>query len=402
MSDLPLDGVRILDLSRLLPGPYGTQLLADLGATVVKIEQPGLGDYYRDEKPQLPDGNSRIFAMLNRNKESLALDLKDDRGREAFLSLVETADVVVEQFRPGVAERLGVDYESLEAHNESIVYCSLSGYGQEDPYEQWAGHDLNYIGIGGLLSMTGDPEETPAIPGLPVADFAGGVVTALAAMIGVHAAERTGEGEYFDLAMTDVMVSWMTLYAPFVFDDDAEAPARGGTMPAGKYPCYDVYDTADGGHVTLGAMECKFWQATCEELDLPEYANHDDHFPEGPRSAEIKAALAEEFAKHTREEWMERIDPTEVPVAPVNDAAEVWEDPQVEAREMLTSLTVDGEDIPMVNTPVRPAGDHDYVRSPYPGLGEQSRQLLSDTGMDDARIEELFDAGVTAEPETDE
>jgi crotonobetainyl-CoA:carnitine CoA-transferase CaiB-like acyl-CoA transferase len=340
--------------------------------------------------------------MLNRNKESLALDLKDDRGREAFLSLVETADVVVEQFRPGVAKRLGVDYENVSERNESIVYCSLSGYGQDGPYEQWAGHDLNYIGIGGLLSMTGDPDETPVIPGLPVADFAGGMVTALAAMIGVHSADRTGVGEYFDLAMTDVMVSWMTLYAPFVFDEEAERPARGGTMPAGKYPCYNVYDTADGGHVTLGAMECKFWKATCEALDLPEYANHDDHFPEGERSAEIKSALAERFAEHTREDWMERVDPTEVPIAPVNDATEVWEDPQVKARDMVTSLTVDGDEIPMVNTPIRPAGDREYVRSPYPDLGEQSRELLSDIGMDDARIDALFEAGVAAEPGTAE
>jgi crotonobetainyl-CoA:carnitine CoA-transferase CaiB-like acyl-CoA transferase len=218
-------------------------------------------------------------------------------------------------------------------------------------------------------------------------------------MIGVYSAEQSGVGEYFDLAMTDVMVSWMTLYAPFAFDEEADAPERGGTMPAGKYPCYNVYDTADGGHVTLGAMECKFWKATCEELGLPEYANHDDHFPEGERSAEIKAALAEQFAQHTREEWMERVDPTVVPVAPVNDSEEVWDDPQVRAREMVTSLDVDGEDLPMVNTPIRPSGDHDLVRSSHPGLGEQSRELLSGLGMDEAAIEDLFAAGVTAEPD---
>ncbi len=401
MTDLPLDDVRVLDLSRLLPGPYGTQLLADLGADVVKIEQPGLGDYYREEEPQLDDGNSRIFAMLNRNKESLALDIKDDRGREAFLSLVETADVIIEQFRPGVADRLGIDYESVREHNEEIVYCSLSGYGQDGPYEKWAGHDLNYIGIGGLLSMTGDSEETPTIPGLPVADFAGGMVTALAAMIGVYAAERTGEGEYFDLAMTDVIISWMTLYAPFAFDESTDAPERGGTMPAGKYPCYNVYDTADGEYVTLGAMECKFWKATCEELDLQEYANHDDHFPDGPRSAEIKAALAGKFAEYTREEWIDRVDPTEVPIAPVNDTAEMWDDPQVQAREMVTSLELDGEDIPMVNTPVRPVGDHEYVRNLHPGLGEQSRELLAELGLDSTTIEAYINEGVTAEPGRD-
>jgi crotonobetainyl-CoA:carnitine CoA-transferase CaiB-like acyl-CoA transferase len=247
--------------------------------------------------------------------------------------------------------------------------------------------------------MTGTPEETPTVPGLPVADFAGGMMTAIAAMVGVYAAERTGEGEYFDLAMTDAIVSWMTLYAPFAFDESTEAPPRGGTMPAGKYPCYNVYDTADGEHVTLGAMEWKFWEATCEELDLPEYANREDHFPTGPRSAEIKAALAERFAERSREEWLDHLDPTEVPVAPVNDAAEVWDDPQVRERGMVASLATDDGDLPMVNTPVRPAGDHEFVRESYPRLGEQSRRLLSDLGLDATTVEELFADGVTAEPD---
>jgi len=400
MTDLPLDGVRVLDLTRLLPGPYGTQLLGDLGADVVKIEEPESGDYYRAEEPSLKDGTSRIFAMINRNKESLALNLKDERGREAFLSLVETADIIVEGFRPGVAERLGVDEGPVRERNEKVVYCSLSGYGQDGPYEQWAGHDINYIGIGGLLSMTGTPDETPVVPGLPVADFAGGMMTAFAAMVGLHSAEQTGVGEYFDLAMTDVIVSWLTLYAPFVFEESTETPERGGTMPAGKYPCYSVYDTANGGHITLGAMECKFWQRTCEELGLPEYANHDDHFPTGRRSAEIKAAMAERFVERTREEWLERLDPTEAPVAPVNELPEIWEDPQVRHREMLTALGDDG--IPMVNSPVRPAGDHEYVRSGHPGLGEHSRDLLGELGIDESTIEELFADDVTTEPNADE
>lgn len=398
MTELPLDGVRILDLTRLLPGPYATQLLGDLGAEVVKVEEPTVGDYYREEEPSLADGDSRIFAMLNRNKRSVALDLKDERGHEAFMSLAETADVIVEGFRPGVAERLGIDYESVGERNEAIVYCSLSGYGQDGPYEQWAGHDVNYIGIGGLLYMTGSPDDDPVIPGLPVADFAGGMATAFATMVGLRSAARTGRGEYFDLAMTDVMVSWFTLYAPFVFDDAATPPERGGSMPAGKYPCYAVYATADGGHVTLGAMEYKFWAAICEELGLEEYANPDDHFPTGRRSAEIRSALAERFADRTRDDWLERLDPAVVPVAPVNDPAEVWEDPQVRHRDMVTSLPGEGS-IPLVNTPIRPSGDHEFVRSEHPGLGEDSRELLSSIGLDESTVEGMFDDGVTTEPD---
>lgn len=398
MTELPLEGIRVLDLTRLLPGPYATQLLGDLGAEVIKIEEPTIGDYYREEAPSLEDGNSRIFAMINRNKKSLALDLKDERGHEVFMELVETADIVVDGFRPGVVERLGIDYESVTEHNESIVYCSLSGYGQDGPYEQWAGHDLNYIGIGGLLYMSGDPDKPPAIPGLPVADFAGGMITAFASMVGLMTAERTGVGEYFDLAMTDIIVSWMTLYAPFVFDESSTAPERGGTMPAGKYPCYDVYATADGEHITLGAMEFKFWEALCEELDLAKYANPDDHFPEGKRSAEIRATLAETFAERTRDEWLDRLDPEELPVAPVNDPGEVWEDPQVRHREMVTTLASGDGEIPMVNPPVQTASDHEYVRSKHPRLGEQSAELLAELDIDGATLEELYADGVTTEP----
>lgn len=398
MSNQPLDGVRVLDLTRLLPGPYATQLLGDLGAEVIKIEEPTVGDYYREEEPKLDDGDSRIFAMLNRNKKSVALDLKDTHGKAAFMQLVETADVVVEGFRPGVVERLGVDYESAREHNETIVYCSLSGYGHDGPYEQWAGHDINYIGIGGLLDMTGSPDETPVVPGLPVADFAGGMATAFATMVGLFRAVTTGTGSYFDLAMTDVIVSWLTLYAPFVFDDDTRVPDRGGTLPAGKYPCYGVYETADGEHVTLGAMEYKFWTATCEELGLDEFANPDDHFPEGDRSEEIHEAVAAAFAARTRDEWLERLNPTEIPVAPVNDITEVWNDPQVRHREMVPSIPND-EMISMVNTPIRPADGDDYVHTTHPDLGEHSRSVLAAI-VDDEVLEALFETGVTTEPES--
>lgn len=398
MSTQPLDGVRILDLTRLLPGPYATQLLGDLGAEVIKIEEPTVGDYYREEEPGLGE-DSRIFAMLNRNKKSVALDLKDARGKAAFAELVETADAIIEGFRPGVAERLDIDYETVREYNDSIVYSSLSGYGQDGPYEQWAGHDLNYIGIGGLLDMTGRPRETPVVPGLPVADFAGGMATALSTMIGLFQAATTGEGEYFDLAMTDVIVSWLTLYAPFVFDETTTAPERGGTLPAGKYPCYDVYETADGNYVTLGAMEFKFWEATCEELGLEQFGNPTDHFPEDERLDEIHTAVADAFAERTREEWMDRLDPSAVPVAPVNDLTEVWDDPQVEHRDMVTSMPTDEGEISTVNTPIRPSGGSETVRTGHPGLGEHSRELLAELSIEDTDLAELFADGVTTEPE---
>lgn len=397
MAVQPLRGVRILDLTRLLPGPYATQLLGDLGAEVVKIEEPTVGDYYRDVEPRI-DADSWIFAMLNRNKKSVALDLKDDRGVAAFFELVESADAVIEGFRPGVVERLGIDAETVREHNDSIVYCSLTGYGQTGPYEQRPGHDLNFVGIGGLLDMTGRSDGAPVIPGLPVADFAGGMATALSVMFGLFQSATTGEGSYYDLAMTDVVVSWMTLYAPFVFDEAAEPPERGGTLEAGKYPCYGVYETADGEHVTLAAMEYKFWEAVCRELGLERFENPDDHFPEGDRADEVRAALAERFAERTRTEWLDRIDPTEIPVAPVNDASEVWTDPQIDHRGMVTTMPTDDGPMPAVDTPIRPAGCEATVRSGHPERGEHSRDLLAELSLTEDELEALFADGVTTEP----
>ncbi len=394
----PLEGVRILDLSRLLPGPYATQLLGDMGAEVVKIEQPGLGDYMREQEPSVAGGDSHIFSILNRNKQSVSLDLKDERGREAFLALAEESDAILDGFRPGVCERLGIGYDAVRERNESIVYCALTGYGQQGPYEQWAGHDINYIGIGGLLGMTGDPDGDPTVPGLPIADFAGGMMAALALMFGLYHAAATGEGDYYDVPMTDTIVSWMELYAGESLNPDGETPERGGTLPAGKFPCYNVYETADGRYITLGAMEFHFWENFCTQVGLEEYVNDDDHMPEGERLEEIEAAVADVFAGRSRQEWLESFDPSEVPVAPVNDLDEVWEDPQVIERDLLSYIEIDGEEVALVDNPIDTREEREWIRKPHPGLGEQTRKLLAETGLSDSEIEELAAEGVIDEP----
>lgn len=397
-SNLPLEGTRILDLTRLLPGPYATQLLGDMGATVVKVEQPGTGDYMRDMEPRLADGESHVFSILNRNKESVSLDLKDERGQEAFLTLAEEADAVVEGFRPGVVDRLGIDYETVRARNESIVYCSLTGFGQDSPYLDWAGHDINYIGVGGLLGMTGEADEKPTVPGLPVADYAGGMLCAFSLMVGLFQAAQTGEGDYYDVSMTDTIVSWLTSYAADVLNPQGTTPERGETQPAGKYPCYQVYETADGNYVTLGAMEFHFWVEFCETVGLEQYANEGDHYPEGERLAEVEAAVADVFASKTRAEWIEALDESAVPIAPVNDLDEVWSDPHVEARGLLAHLDVDGERVPVVDNPVETGTDHEWVRSPHPALGEDSEWLLVEAGVSREVIDELVADGVIDRP----
>ncbi|MFB6311285.1 MAG: CaiB/BaiF CoA transferase family protein [Salinirussus sp.] len=395
----PLDGARILDLSRLLPGPYGTQLLGDMGAEVVKIEQPGRGDYMREQEPSVPTGDSHIFSILNRNKQSVSLDLKDDRGREAFLDIAAEADAILEGFRPGVCERLGIGYETVRERNESIVYVSLTGYGQESPYEQWAGHDLNYIGIGGLLGMTGHPDGPPTIPGVPVADFAGGMMAALALMFGLYQAEATGEGEYFDVPMTDTIVSWMELYAGETLNPDGETPGRGGTLPSGKFPCYSVYRTADDRYITLGAMEYHFWENFCTAVGMEDLANPDDHRPEGERAERVRERVAGVFAERPRHEWLETFDPSEVPVAPVNDLEEVWEDPQVRERDLLEYREIGGEEVALVNSPIATGTDREWIREPHPALGEDTRTLLADAGYTEDEIAALAADNVIDEPE---
>lgn len=395
----PLDGVRILDLSRLLPGPYGTQLLGDMGAEVVKVEQPGVGDYMREQDPKVPTGDSHIFSILNRNKKSVSLDLKDDRGREAFLDLAAEADAILDGFRPGVCERLGIGYQAVRERNESIVYVALTGYGQESPYEQWAGHDVNYIGIGGLLGMTGEPDGPPMIPGVPVADFAGGMMAALALMFGLYRAQATGQGEYFDVPMTDTIVSWMELYAGETLNPDGETPDRGGTLPSGKFPCYSVYRTADDRYITLGAMEYHFWENFCDAVGLEELATPEDHRPEGERNEAVREQVAAVFAERPRAEWLDFFDPAAVPVAPVNDLEEVWTDPQVTERGLLEYREMGGEEVALVNPPIDTGTDRKWIRTPHPALGEDTWDLLAEAGYPDSTIEDLVADGVIDEPD---
>lgn len=385
----PLDGVTILDLTRLLPGPYATQLLGDAGADVIKIEQPGVGDYMRAEEPQLKDGNSHEFATLNRNKHSVAINLKDERGHEIFLELVEEADAVVESFRPGVVDRLGIDYETVRERNDSVVYCSLSGFGQESPYKEWVGHDINYIGIGGLLDLTGETDGPPQLPGLPVADFGAAMMTAYSVMVGLFRAATTGKGEYFDISMTDVLISWMSIESDRGLHPEGEPATRGETQPSGKYPCYDVYETADGRYITLGAFEFHFWEAACDVLGLEEFANEDDHLPDGARADEIRAVVADRFAEQTLEDWMDAFDPTVVPVAPVNTVDQVWEDEQTVQRNLVRRLEKKGEEFSIVDSPFKTARSFETVREPHPDLGEDSRQILSNAGIPDRLVEEL-------------
>lgn len=387
-----LDGVRVLDLSRLLPGPYATQLLCDLGADVIKIEAPETGDYARHLPPLTDRGQGRLFEAVNRGKRSVGVDLKRARGRELFYRLAEGADVVFEQFRPGVAGRLGVDYEAVRERNPDVVYCSLSGYGQTGPYADRVGHDLNYVGVGGLLDMTREtPDEASRIPGYPIADMAGGLFAAFA-IVGALASRALGnsEGEYIDVAMTDVVVSLSQAVAADALA--GEDPRPGETPLTGGLPWYDVYEAADGRSLTLAALEPRFWAAFCEAVDRPDLrAVHGTDDP--AELTALREELAALFAERARDDWLDLLADTEAMVGPVHTPRELLDDPQIDARG-LVERPDDGA--PRIGFPARFAGGRAATDGPAPALGEHTDELLGAIGLDDSALEDLRAEGVVA------
>ena len=387
----PLTGIKVLDLSRLLPGGYATLLMADLGADVIKIEEPGQGDYIR-WMPPMVGGFSAAHIALNRNKRSVALNLKVPDGRAAFERLATTADVVLESFRPGVMARLGLDHESLRALNERLVYCAISGYGQDGPRAQVAGHDVNYIGYAGVLSIMGEENRRPVIPGVQIGDLAGGGMAALIAVLAALVRRAaTGKGDVCDISMMDGALSWLTMHAS-EFVATKKVPERERMHLSGAYPCYRVYPAADGW-LSVGALEPQFWSALCDAVDRSDLAG--DGFAVGDRRDQVIAELEELFSTRTRAEWMAHLDGKDVCVAPINDFAEAFDDPQARHRRMLVDADVAGTPWTHIGNPIKVGteGESDLVRLPPPLLGEHTDAVLADTGFSEDEREALRAAG---------
>ncbi|ELY64982.1 CaiB/BaiF CoA transferase family protein [Natrinema versiforme] len=382
-----LDSVRILDLSRLLPGPYATQLLADAGADVVKVEDTDAGDYARHTPPTTDRGVGALFDSVNRGKRSVALDLKSGAGREAFYDLVEEADVVFEQFRPGVADRLEIGYETLVEYNEDLVYCSLSGFGQSGPYAERAGHDLNYVGIAGLLDMTREDEAmAPQIPGYQVGDLGGGLFAAFSIVGGLLSRELGNGGEYIDVAMTDVVASFSQAVSHEALTGGDPRP--GETALTGRYPWYDVYETADGRYVTLAALEPKFWEAFCEDAGCEDLVDY--HGSEDPAELEaVREELTALFAARTRDAWLDELS-DEAMVGPVCTPAEALEHPQLEARGLIERPD---DAPPRVGFPAVGSNVPERRDESVPGHGEHTDELLASVGYDEGKRAALRETG---------
>ncbi len=383
----PLEGIKILDLTRLLPGPYGTMLLGDLGAEVIKIEEPERGDYYRWTPPYLNKVSSRHL-LLNRNKKSITLNLKAPEGKNILLKMVEQgADVLIEQFRPGVMDRLGVGYEDLKKVNPRIIYCSLTGYGQNGPYRDMASHDVNYIGLGGILGLTGPKGGPPVIPGIQIADLVGG---GLYSVIGILAAltarQKTGRGQFIDISMFDGIVSLLTDGALAYFAD-GRAPGPGERRLTGGLPQYQVYQTKDGKYLAVGANEEKFWANLCRLIGKPEWAEKIPREGE-PRAEEMIKEMAAVFRTRTRKEWLDLLMHEDACVSAVQSLDEVFADPHVLSRQMLveTEHPRAGR-VRQIGIPIKFSETPGEIRGPAPEFGEHTEEILQGLGCTREEIE---------------
>ncbi|WP_332898951.1 CaiB/BaiF CoA transferase family protein [Haladaptatus sp. CMSO5] len=382
-----LSGIRVLDLTRLLPGPYATQLLADLGADVIKVEDTGAGDYARAMPPLTDEGIGAVFDGVNRGKRSVAINLKADAGREAFYKLVEHADVVFESFRPGVTDRLGIDYDTLTEYNPKLVYCSLSGFGQTGPLADAVGHDLNYIGLAGLLDMTREDETAkPQIPGYPTADMAGGLFCAFSIVSGLLSRELGSGGSYVDVSMADVVLSFSHALAAPAFD--GETPRPGETSLTGGYPWYDVYAAKDG-YVTLAALEPKFWEAFCEAVGRPDLVAVHGTTDPAERDA-LREELSNLFAGKTRDEWVEQLADVDAAFGGVYTLSEALDHPQLASRGIIRRPE-DGR--PRIGFPAVTDRTRDTDES-LPEQGEHTEAVLRDVGFSPFNIDTLRRDGV--------
>lgn len=391
----------MLDLSRLLPGGFCSLLLADFGADVLKLEDTGTGDYLRWGAPfyegAADSAASALFLAINRNKRSIRINLKQNEGREVLLRLVRDSDVLLESFRPGVMDRLGVGYERLREENSRLIYCAITGYGQDGPCRDRAGHDLNYLGLNGLLGLSGDRDGPPTQSVGQIADLGGG---ALMAAFGILAALRerdgssqqagSGEGQFVDVSMTDGAMSWLALVAGRMFAEGSE-PRRGELELAGSLVCYRPYACADGW-VTFAALEAKFWITFCRGVGREDLIESQFE-PVGSKTHE---ELMEIFLSRTREQWIAFASEHDCCLEPVLELGEALDREQVRARDMVVEITQPG-----VNEPVRQLGvpvklsrtPGDHARRPGPALGEHTDEVLHAAGFDESQIAELKRTG---------
>ena len=394
-----LSDVRILDLSRLLPGGFCTLLLADLGAEVLKVEDTGMGDYVRWAPPYYEGADdsarSALYLSLNRGKRSIRLDLKTEEGKEVLLRLARDYDVLLESFRPGVLDRLGVGYERLREANPRLVHCAITGYGQDGPNRDRAGHDMNYLGLNGVLGLTGEADGPPVQSSGQVADLGGGaLMAAFSILAALRERDRSGEGQFLDVSMTDGSMSWLAMVAAEYFAS-GEVPERGRLNLSGGIACYRPYACKDG-YVSCGALEPKFWKAWCEGVGREDLIAEQFAAP----GSDAHRAVAEVFASRTREEWRAFNDEHDCCIEPVLDLDEALDSELTREREMVVEVDQPGaaEPVRLLGFPVGFSRTPGGPQGPGPALGEHTEEVLAAAGYSDEEIERLKRAGAVAGP----
>ena len=390
-----LEGVKVLDLSTFVTGGFSSAMLANLGAEVIKVEQPGYGDAIRHSGPPFIQGESPYYWTVNYGKQSLELDLKNDRAKEAFYELVEHADVVVQNYRPGTAERLGVDYDTLAEYNDQLIYLAISAFGQTGPWATRSGHDLLIQGMSGLMSVTGEEGRQPVKVGVPMTDLITGMWAGFGAMASLFRREQTGEGEYIDLGMLEATLPWLTKQAGMVFA--GEEPRRMGTKDPVLAP-YQTFETKDG-YINVCILNEKLWHELCEVIDREDLPA-DDRFAQNADRVEHQNALEAEIeatlTEKTTDEWIEIIaEEGGVPAGPVYEVEEALNNPQIDARGTVTEIEhPELGEVPVIEHPLRYEGaESGFDRAP-PLLGEHNREVFRELGYSDAEIDALAEDGV--------
>ena len=392
----PLEGLRVLDMSRVMAGPYASMLLADYGAEVIKVEEPNKGDETRTWYPPQIDGEAAYFISANRNKKSITLNLSSAVGREIFYKLAAKSDVILENFRPGVTRRLQVDYATVSKLNSKIIYCSISGFGQTGPYSNLPGYDLIVFAMGGIMSFTGEEGRPPVRVNVPLGDMGAGVFAVTAILAALNHREKHGLGQYIDVSMHDVQVSYLTHQA-MNYIATGKNPQRAGSMHPNLAP-YQAFEASDS-HFVLAVGNDKLWADLCREIGKPEWAK-DPRFKTNPdrlrNRSELVYLLGEVFKKETAAYWLDLAQKAGVPAGSILTVSQVLSDPHVIAREMVTEIPNQrtGKKLKLLGTPVKFSETKPSIRSPPPSLGEHTSQVLSELGYTEADVAELRNKGV--------
>lgn len=389
---LPLEGMLVLDLSRLLPGPMCSMHLRDMGARVIKVEDTGAGDYVRTMG--MPRGMiSPAFDILNRGKESISIDITTPAGHEILMDLIKQADVLLESFRPGVMDRLGLSYDKLKGANPHIVVCAISGYGQTGPWANKAGHDMNYTATAGILDQCGEAGGAPTLSNFQIADLAGGALSgAMAILAGLVGRLRNGEGCYLDISMTDCAFA-NNVIPLSVMNLAGRTLARGEDMLTGERPCYSLYATADGKHMAVGSLEAKFWAQVCDTLGHPEWKER--YTDKGEQAEQLRAEVAAVFASQPQSHWRDVFADTDCCVTPILKLEEAFEHPQLLAREMVQVLTNQaGLQLRCPAPAINFTGQKELINEPGPAQGQHSKDILNELNYAAQDIEEFIQQGV--------